>query len=65
MQSGADGEGKCPTLEGGYDICLFDVAAGKEFILDFWIFWIFKKNIFGRCRVDGADSLMPLDWEGV
>ena len=28
MQSRADGEGKCSTIEGGYDIFLFGVAAG-------------------------------------
>ena len=29
MQSRADGEGKCFTIEGGYDMFLFGVAAGK------------------------------------
>ena len=36
MQSGADGEGKCPTMEGGLDICLFDVAAGEGIYVEVW-----------------------------
>ena len=33
MQSRADGEGKCPTMEGGFDICMFGVAAGKGMLV--------------------------------
>ena len=41
MQSGADGEGKYPTMEGGYDICLFGVAAGEGIYVGVWIFGFF------------------------
>ena len=33
MQSRADGEGKCLTMEGGFDICMFGVAAGEGMLV--------------------------------
>ena len=43
MQSRADGEGKCFIIGGGYDICLFDVAAGDLCVWSKNEFFFFRK----------------------
>ena len=55
MQSRADGGGKCPTMEGGFDICLFDVAAGGGYICWGFGFLDFSKIFSKKCRADGVE----------